>query len=376
MIGDPECENPDTDDWVMTRETKVGLLIGLGVILLIGIIISDSLSIANQQEGADLAGFGPRAQDSVDPDANPRPAAAPAHRVGPAAPPPSEIPTIATPEELDAEPAAPEPIREPPPIMPLQTALAVDHEPAHRPIGFPLGQPAAQAPQDPRDPEPQADPAPLEPPARLTPPPIRTTAGPTYHMVQPGQTLFEIAEEYYGDGELWRHIAANNPGRVRSNGHVNQHVRLLIPQRPDAPAVSAGSPAEPRRTVQTSRVTVNAGDTLSAIARRHLGDASRWDELLDANRDQLDRPEDLRSGMTLRLPSGESFTVPSVRPERAPARAARTYTVRAGESLYAIAERTLGDGERWRDIQAANRDTVPDPDDVQAGQVLKIPSRD
>ena len=49
--------------------------------------------------------------------------------------------------------------------------------------------------------------------------------------------------------------------------------------------------------------TVHAGDTLSDIARRHYGKASRWHAIFEANRDQLDDPDLIRPGQVLKLPA-------------------------------------------------------------------------
>lgn len=49
--------------------------------------------------------------------------------------------------------------------------------------------------------------------------------------------------------------------------------------------------------------TVRAGDTLSHIAQRHYGKASRWHAIFEANRDQLDDPDLIRPGQVLKLPA-------------------------------------------------------------------------
>lgn len=48
------------------------------------------------------------------------------------------------------------------------------------------------------------------------------------------------------------------------------------------------------------------------------------------------------------------------------------YTVKSGDTLWSIAKRFLGDGNRYREIQKLNglKDTV-----IQAGRVLKIPAK-
>ena len=49
----------------MARETKISLLVGMVIILLIGILVSDHLSSANKQGHGSLQDFGPKAQKSV-----------------------------------------------------------------------------------------------------------------------------------------------------------------------------------------------------------------------------------------------------------------------------------------------------------------------
>ncbi len=56
----------------------------------------------------------------------------------------------------------------------------------------------------------------------------------------------------------------------------------------------------------------------------------------------------------------------------APAMAAE-YTVVKGDSLSKIAEKTLGDAGRWKEIYEANKDTVKDPNKIYVGQRLTIP---
>ena len=52
----------------------------------------------------------------------------------------------------------------------------------------------------------------------------------------------------------------------------------------------------------------------------------------------------------------------------------RTYTVKKGDSLSKIAKSLYGDASEWRKIFEANRDQIRDPDLIEPGQELKIPS--
>lgn len=58
----------------------------------------------------------------------------------------------------------------------------------------------------------------------------------------------------------------------------------------------------------------------------------------------------------------------------APTPAARTYTVKPGDTLSGIAREQLGNANAYPKIFEANRDQLSDPDKIRPGQVLKIPS--
>ena len=53
--------------------------------------------------------------------------------------------------------------------------------------------------------------------------------------------------------------------------------------------------------------TVVSGDSLSKIAKKHLGSANRWKEIYEANRSVIgDNPDLIKPGQKLRLPGGAS----------------------------------------------------------------------
>jgi len=48
--------------------------------------------------------------------------------------------------------------------------------------------------------------------------------------------------------------------------------------------------------------TVKAGDTLSKIAKDHLGNANAYMKIYEANRDQLSNPDLIKPGQVLKIP--------------------------------------------------------------------------
>ncbi len=67
-----------------------------------------------------------------------------------------------------------------------------------------------------------------------------------------------------------------------------------------APAPPAAKPAAASPPSKT--YTVKAGDTLSRIAKEHLGDAGDYMKIFNINKDQLTDPDLIKPGQVLRLP--------------------------------------------------------------------------
>lgn len=68
-------------------------------------------------------------------------------------------------------------------------------------------------------------------------------------------------------------------------------------------------------------------------------------------------------------------TIPEPQTRPAPPRPApsfRTHTVQEGDSLYRLAARYLGDGNKWRQLQKLNADQLGESENVQVGMVIKI----
>jgi nucleoid-associated protein YgaU len=70
-------------------------------------------------------------------------------------------------------------------------------------------------------------------------------------------------------------------------------------------ARSTGGPVGPGMTgtaTAAKTYTVKAGDTLSAIAKEHLGSANAYMKIFELNKDQLTDPDKIKPGQVLRLP--------------------------------------------------------------------------
>jgi nucleoid-associated protein YgaU len=65
-------------------------------------------------------------------------------------------------------------------------------------------------------------------------------------------------------------------------------------------ARSTAAPVQEPAAAKT--YTVKSGDTLSAIAKEHLGSAGAYMKIFELNKDQLSDPNKIKPGQVLRLP--------------------------------------------------------------------------
>ena len=66
--------------------------------------------------------------------------------------------------------------------------------------------------------------------------------------------------------------------------------------------VESGSSSTAPSSDQPRTITVKAGDSLSKIAKRELGDANKWHAIYEANRDKIKNPDLIYPGEVLTIP--------------------------------------------------------------------------
>ncbi len=137
--------------------------------------------------------------------------------------------------------------------------------------------------------------------------------------------------------------------------------------------------------VSSSEYVVQQGDTLWIIAKKVYGKGSQWHQIFEANRDRLSTPEAmLKIGMRLMIPEAPASLLPPA--PSAPwdsqlaggpdvSGSGRMHVVESGESLYTIAKKYYGSGEKTKTdmIYAANRERMRSPDMLKVGMSLEIP---
>ena len=136
------------------------------------------------------------------------------------------------------------------------------------------------------------------------------------YTVQPGDSLWSVAERELGDGQRFRELAAINQERVQPGGaSLAGTDNWLYPGwQLELPPVAA----TPTPDGDAATHTVQPGDTLAEVADRTLGDPARWPEIYEATRGtvqpdggQLSDPDLIRPGWVLSVPTAVVTATPA-----------------------------------------------------------------
>jgi LysM repeat protein len=98
--------------------------------------------------------------------------------------------------------------------------------------------------------------------------------------------------------EIWNQIKAVDSSY--SDLTCDLTVDSSLPQ--PAPQASAAA-ASANASTGSKTYTVQAGDSLSKIAKQFYGDAGKYQRIFEANRDKLENPDKIRAGQELVIPS-------------------------------------------------------------------------
>lgn len=115
--------------------------------------------------------------------------------------------------------------------------------------------------------------------------------------------------------------------------------------------------------------TIQKGDNLWNLAKQHLGDGTRWQEIYSQNQDILgSNPDLIYPGTEIKLP-GQIAEISQ--------NGATSYTVQPGDNLWNISRDHLGQGQSWGEIYQMNQDVIgANPSLIHPGQQLSLPSTD
>jgi nucleoid-associated protein YgaU len=91
-------------------------------------------------------------------------------------------------------------------------------------------------------------------------------------------------------------------GMVKSQDEVNK-IWDAIKTVPDWRNDIVGEIKIDPNAAKSATYTVKSGDTLSKIAKEHLGDANAYMKIFEANKDQLSDPDKIKPGQVLKIPT-------------------------------------------------------------------------
>jgi nucleoid-associated protein YgaU len=147
-----------------------------------------------------------------------------------------------------------------------------------------------------------------------------------FYTWQSGDSFRSVAAKYYGDAAKFTLLRRTNEGRE----NVQAGEKILVPvfdldgghsapsaAAPASSVVAAPKPDSPAKTDAALKIAaakaadaspgprvhvVKDGESLWKIAKLELGDGGRWNEIYEANRDVLSKPEAVHTGLKLRIP--------------------------------------------------------------------------
>lgn len=154
--------------------------------------------------------------------------------------------------------------------------------------------------------------------------------GPTY-VIEPNDSFWSISQKKYGAGRYFQALARHNESVIPDPKRMKPGVSIATPpvavleqkypeliSRPAADPASKVATTQSRKPENTAPVgffvspegvpmyRISDQDTLSTIAKSHLGRSSRWVQILEMNRNVLQDGNELKIGTVLRLPADAS----------------------------------------------------------------------
>lgn len=211
-------------------------------------------------------------------------------------------------------------------------------------------------------------------------------------IVTPPAALTDSGAELASDPLAQPPTGAGDPpvvdlGATPTQPPLDAQPDALLPMDPTVTPAAAPVevPTAAPAVLEKSSYVVKGGDTLGHIAQRELGSVRYTSEILKLN-PGLDA-NNLKVGATLQMPMRSELPALPPKAETAAksdagsatptgASSGTTHVVAAGDTLWSIAVKYLGDGSRSGEIVAANPDKLKSKDSMlKIGMKLRIPKR-
>ena len=335
----------------MTRETKIGLLVGLAFIIVIGILLSDHINTTSDPARATITDAGNNVRDSVNsPGADrgtDRTAAVFPNRVEPPVP-------VQTQREI--------------PQQSRPGATIVDIAPGGDPSQLPF--PQRDSRQQPLAQNPSNDSS------------VQSTApdgGSEMAQANPNDSRIPMGLQEAARRNGQELVAPGNSDPVG-----------IHPTNAQAP--TNGNPTNSSRDGLPPgfrEVRAEQNDSVSRLAAKYLGanNKANREAIIKANPSLQNEPHMVIAGKNYVIPPAAAAT--PVQPTPQPPQTAQRpavqqpaaqptgpfYTVKDNDNLWKIAAEQLGSGNRWTEIRDLNQDVLKGGDGLQVNMRLKLPTK-
>jgi nucleoid-associated protein YgaU len=365
----------------MTRETKIGLLVGLAFIIIVGILLSEPLSHSGEVQPAPLPGVGSNVRSAV---ATPGAANSPGN------------PPISMQQTAVSQPATPQ--------QTVPTQQEVTHPRGG--IGIVIG-PGDTQPQPPRNSvtETKHDAVAQDAPAPNRTNGPRTLVGPRTGEVSIGtgadpiaaRPEREIPKNVKGTPGIIVPPADNNSGIEADS--LSQAAKAageeLEPFGKPRVAQPGGMAAAQKNAAKgkAQEYEVQAGDSLGKIAAKFYGSSAKTyqDAIVAANPSLKGDRNKILVGVSYVIPAAEATAqgnqpasqqpqqpaqqATDRKPSEKPAADEHWYVVKEKDTLWGIAKDQVGDSGAVAAIKELNKDSLKGGDTVRVGMKLKLPAK-
>lgn len=261
----------------MTKESKLALIIGFVLVLVVGVLVSDHFSKAQQMSLDTIASGDAETQTPI---------ASLGVRESQAIGNAFERPIAQNPTPMQVPEHQPVIISNTNPRSILDDALEYVENKAQT-IDLPVAADYRKNTPEQKQPE-----------------PITKLPEPKHEVytVKAGDTLIGISRRYLGNGDRWQEIEALNADQLGPDLVLQVGMKLKLPG--DARILTLGSrdsTTKKSSEAATRSYTVKSGDTLGEIAYKLLGTSKRAGEIVKLN--ELESADTIFVGMTLKIPA-------------------------------------------------------------------------
>jgi nucleoid-associated protein YgaU len=298
----------------MTRETKIGLLVGLAFIIVIGILLSDHLTSSTEPAQAPLGQVGRNTRESI------------ATQGQPSVPVVVETPQTITPrgpvvtvEEMRTPATPAQPTQPATPVVVIDNTNVTPTSPVN--ANDPLAKLVQQHGNELAMVGPAGQQVDTQTPTGPTTPTVPTATSFKEYKAQEGDSLSRIAGRLMGANTKANRdaiVAANPTLKADPNKVVVGRTYLiptsanLVPANVVATAQQTQKTFEPKATEAkavaasdpgTVWYTVKENDNLWKIAAEQLGTGTAWTTIKEMNKEVLKGSDSVRKDMRLKLPA-------------------------------------------------------------------------